>query len=353
MIRSVVIGLVLCLSISVNGQLSLGAGFNKDTVQIGEEVSYIISVQSNKQTKIVGVDISQLDSIISLVQTKMEEQTDTTGEAGPVVGDYNLISTGNWNDENDDKKIDGLELTWDTTYRGDEIILQNTFKVSLWDAGPNIIATPELTYQFGGITSPYKKKSYSQIFVDVPFEEQELTDSLDIAPIRTIIEEEKNITDYYPLFYALGVLLLLPLLYWIFKKVTTKKEEVIEEAVIIIPPAHKIALQKLNELKISKLWQKGEVKEYQSQLTYTIREYLENRYDIQALESSTDEIVKALKASNFDPKDEADLKTILQVADLVKFAKANPSGEIHEEFLNTAFSFVEKTKEKEISNEEG
>lgn len=351
MMRCLLIGLCLCFSSTLFCQISVTSGFSKDTVQIGEEVGYTITAKINNQTKLVGVELIQLDSIISLVQTQIEAQSDTTGTARPVVGDYNLNASGRWNDDNNDKKINGAELSWDTTIVGNEILLENTFNISFWDAGPNVIKTPDVIYQLRGIASPYRSNSYAQVFVDVPFQEQELRDSMDIAPIRSIIVEESNITDYYPLFYAIAILLALPLLYLLYKKYSNKENEVIEEE-IIIPPAHEIALQKLEDLRESKLWQKGEIKEYQSQLTYTIREYLENRYEIQALESSTDEIVKALRASNFDPKDETDLKTILQVADLVKFAKAKPSEEIHEEFLNTAFSFVEKTKLNKIINPE-
>ena len=346
MIRWVSVLIGCCISCIVCGQISVTGGFSKDTVQLGEEVAYTITTKVNNQVRVLSVDLVQLDSIISLVQTKEKERTDTTGNPGPAVGDYNIISTGLWEDSNDDKIIGGAELNWDTTIVGNEVLLENTFMISFWDVGPNVIMTPEVVYRLGGISSAYRANTYSQIFVDLPFEEQELSDSVDIAPIRNIIVEEKNITDYYPLFYALGVVMLLPVLYLIYKKLTDKEPVPIEE-VVEITPAHQIALEKLQGLRSSKLWEQGEVKEYQTQLTYTIREYLENRYEIQALESSTDEIVKALKESKFDPKDEVDLKTILQVADLVKFAKAKPSAEIHEEFLNTAFTFVEKTKSNE------
>ena len=335
----------------LSAQISISSGFSKDTVQLGEEVNYIITVKVNPQVQVQSVDLMALDSIISLVQSQIKAQTDTTGNPEPVVGDYTISSSGRWNDKSENKKIDITELTWDTTKVGNQLLLENTFRMSFWDAGPNILRTPSVVYKLGGITSEFVSNNGAQIFVDVPFQEQELSDSIDIAPIKPIIEEEKDITDFYPFFYAIGFLLLLPIIYFIYKKITTKSVEQIKEVKVVLP-AHKIALDKLGTLRESKLWQSGEIKAYQSELTYIIREYLENRYDIQALESSTDEIVKALKDSNFDPSDETDLKTILQVADLVKFAKAKPSEEIHEEFLNTAFSFVKKTKIEAIQNPE-
>jgi len=348
-----VLGIVLLVMVCVrvNAQISVSAGFSQDTVQLGEEVNYTITAKVNPQVKIQSVDLVALDSIISLVQTQIKAQTDTTGNPGPVVGDYTVSSSGRWNDKSENKKIDITELSWDTTIVGNQILLENTFKMSFWDAGPNVLRTPNVVYELGGIVSEYISNNGAQIFVDVPFQEQELSDSIDIAPIKPIILEEKDITDYYPFFYAIGFLLLLPIIYFIYKKIGNKPKEEIKEVEVVLP-AHKIALDKLGSLRESKLWETGEIKEYQSKLTYIIREYLENRYGIQALESSTDEITKALKESNFDPSDESDLKTILQVADLVKFAKAKPSEEIHEEFLNTAFSFVRKTKLEEVINPE-
>src|ERR1700743_1580680 len=50
-----------------------------------------------------------------------------------------------------------------------------------------------------------------------------------------------------------------------------------------IPP-HTIALNKLSALRDKKLWQSNEIKSYHSELSDTLREYIENRYHINALE---------------------------------------------------------------------
>lgn len=105
-----------------------------------------------------------------------------------------------------------------------------------------------------------------------------------------------------------------------------------------------MALQKLAHLGDEKLWQKGEVKKYQSELTYIIREYLEGRYSIAALESTTSEIIGQLKSTLTDPSHQSSLQRILQVADLVKFAKAKPEEEVHASFLEEAEGFVHATK---------
>ena len=108
----------------------------------------------------------------------------------------------------------------------------------------------------------------------------------------------------------------------------------------------------LGKLKEEKLWQQGQVKEYQSRLTYIIREYLENRYEVPALESTTEEIQRSLKQVDFDSSWKDKLSNILQVADLVKFAKAKPPVDFHDQVWKEAEDFVLATKKKPVILEE-
>ena len=116
------------------------------------------------------------------------------------------------------------------------------------------------------------------------------------------------------------------------------------EEPIIIRPAHEIALEKLSGLKSESLWEKGSVKEYYSKLTYIFREYLENRFDIQALESTSEQIITQLEKKDFDTGMNDDVRRVLQSADLVKFAKAKPVEEFHVESFEKLEAFVKTTK---------
>jgi hypothetical protein len=144
--------------------------------------------------------------------------------------------------------------------------------------------------------------------------------------------------------YGLGLLLSIFACYWLIKKKRQKAAESEAEIEIIRPP-HEVALEQLLALREKRLWENGLIKEYQSELTHIIRAYLERRYDMLALESTTDQILASLKAHNLDLSKQSTLKEILQIADLVKFAKANPPADIHESFLRKAENFIEETKE--------
>lgn len=110
-------------------------------------------------------------------------------------------------------------------------------------------------------------------------------------------------------------------------------------------PAHVVAIRELEMLHNQKLWQNGKVKEYYSRLTEILREYLDGRYGVGAMEMTTDEIVVAMKGLSLTKKQSASLGELLTESDLVKFAKYIPAEEYHEEAYNTVYYFVEESKE--------
>jgi hypothetical protein len=107
---------------------------------------------------------------------------------------------------------------------------------------------------------------------------------------------------------------------------------------------HELALRQLEELQKQQLWQNGQVKDYHTALTFIVREYLEKRYGILALEQTTDEILAQLRQRDFDLALSQKLGDVLQTADLVKFAKAQPTAEFHELAMTTARAFILETK---------
>ena len=79
-------------------------------------------------------------------------------------------------------------------------------------------------------------------------------------------------------------------------------------------------------------------------MTDTVRQYLEDRFNIQALEQTTTEIIRDLKFADISPEDKAFLKQILQQADFVKFAKFKPTDDDGLSALDKSFDFVQQTK---------
>ncbi|MFI3332678.1 MAG: hypothetical protein SNI51_02085 [Rikenellaceae bacterium] len=110
------------------------------------------------------------------------------------------------------------------------------------------------------------------------------------------------------------------------------------------PPPHIEAITALEALHNQKLWQNEKYKEYYSSLTQILRHYIVRRFDVAAMEMTSEEIIVAMKSVELPKKSSMDLTTILRDADLVKFAKATPEGEENESHYLRAYYFVEETK---------
>lgn len=104
------------------------------------------------------------------------------------------------------------------------------------------------------------------------------------------------------------------------------------------------ALRRLSELKEKKLWEQGQEKEYFTMLTDILRNYLDRRFGINAMEMTSRQIMQTLAA---DPslKDKRGLvRQILDMADFVKFAKVRPLPDDSVAAWNNAVAFVNETK---------
>lgn len=144
--------------------------------------------------------------------------------------------------------------------------------------------------------------------------------------IKDIIPAQNTIGDWWN--YLLVILLLCGigfLIYWFVKK---RKTTIIEEDKYKTPIEK--ATNKLNKLEQKELWQRGEIKEYYSELTDIVRNYIEEAIEIPAMESTTSELIEGLKQASLKKKMKLsketieNLFTVLKQADLVKFAKSKP-----------------------------
>ena len=142
----------------------------------------------------------------------------------------------------------------------------------------------------------------------------------------------------------IGAFLLIDLAFWFWR--WWEKNHQPEAAPVnpdLLRPADEVALEKLDEIKAAKIWKDGKVKEYQTELTDVVREYIGRRFEVHSTEKTSDETLREMK-----PLIEKDLYTrlskMLQLADLVKFAKWHTTPDENEQGLLTAYDFVNETK---------
>ena len=115
-----------------------------------------------------------------------------------------------------------------------------------------------------------------------------------------------------------------------------------------VDPPHVAAIRALEILHNQKLWQNNKHKQYYTRLTDIVREYLDGRYGIPAMEMTTDETLEELARWEIPAAHFANLRDMLSMADLVKFAKFVPDDDENETAYTHAYYFVENTKPNEI-----
>ena len=147
---------------------------------------------------------------------------------------------------------------------------------------------------------------------------------------------------------ALVIIGLLVLLYFILRKYWMKKP-IFEQAPEVILPAYVIALNQLDQIKQAKPWQQNRSKEYHTELVDVMRVYIEKAFEVNSMEMTSIEILEHLGDLRKSKKEAFNaLKQMLQLADLVKFAKWNPTPDEHELSLSNAYNFVNLTKTEDV-----
>lgn len=176
-------------------------------------------------------------------------------------------------------------------------------------------------------------------------------------PIKSI-KSEPYVFDDFKIYIYLLIAALAIIGFWIYYFVIRKRKVTQEKPTYKVLPPFEEALYKLNELDEKLLWQNNQVKEYYSELTEIIRNYIERELQVPALENTTDEILGMLrdfqqaKTINTSKETLGKLKALLQESDLVKFAKSKPLALEIEEDRKDAEEIISNLKPKPTLTDE-
>ena len=207
----------------------------------------------------------------------------------------------------------------DTIKHGDRYELIKKYGITQFDSGKYVI--PSLKVLINN-----KAFATDSLLVEV-YNVQVDTLKQKLFDIKPIVEVPYELSYFWQ--YLLIILLVIgigALIYWLIKKYQKKKVEVVEE---LKSPIERATIL-LKTLEKKELWQKGAVKEYYSELTDIARNYIEEAIEIPAMESTTSELILALRVASIKKKMTLSAETlenlerVLKQADLVKFAKSKP-----------------------------
>lgn len=290
------------MSISLHAQLiRVESDVSSDSMMIGDQIIFTLRVQAPEN-----------------VTFRMPELKDTlTGEL-EVLSPYSK----------DTSRIEG------------SLVVDHSYVITGFDAGMQLVPSIPVLYEYNQMidtarSMPFMIRVYEPV-VDT---------TQQIKPIKPPINTPVSLREVIPwVLLGIGAWMagtLVMALVWMYRQ--RKKDP---EIFSIKPqePAHVIAFRELDRLKERKLWESGQVKLYYTLLTEITRQYIERQYGIPAMERTTEEILDAFRRSNTDDQLLDDmLKELLELADLVKFAKEDPLPVENQSNLNNAYLFVQKT----------
>lgn len=207
----------------------------------------------------------------------------------------------------------------DTVKKGDRYELIKKYGLTQFDSGKYTIPRIPIIINDKTVYSDSLSIEINDVKVDTL--KQKMFDIKDIATVKS------PMGNWW--IYVMVVIGLIGLGFLIFYLLKNRKPKAKAEVIVYKTPIEK-ATTLLQQLESKELWQKGAVKDYYSELTDIVRNYIEEEIKIPAMESTTSELIeglrkaakqKKLKLSNDTVEN---LEKVLQQADLVKFAKVTP-----------------------------
>jgi len=111
-------------------------------------------------------------------------------------------------------------------------------------------------------------------------------------------------------------------------------------------PPEEIIWEVIDRLERSDLLATGQIKEYYSQLSQALRQYLEYRFPMPALDRTTSELLVEFRRIEMPLDHQSILRYFFDTGDLVKFAKYVPSEEEISDDLERVKKFVALTTPK-------
>jgi Domain of unknown function (DUF4381) len=145
---------------------------------------------------------------------------------------------------------------------------------------------------------------------------------------------------------ALGFLLaLIALMVWLRRRRGTEEIPLVEMPAVSPEDA---ALGALRELEDEALAARGRRAEHYVRLSGILREYVEKRFHVPAVESTTTELRQAFLRAARTPADSDTLLDLLDGSDLVKFARYDPGVDAARADLERARAWIERNRPAEL-----
>jgi hypothetical protein len=192
-----------------------------------------------------------------------------------------------------------------------------TYEITAWDEGNYVIAGPTITVDDTTIYFPEAEINVKLVSAKKGQDIYDIKESFAEIP-----DEPFSLKRFFSSnWWWLLPIMLIPLIFWIVRKIKNaeKAPENVKEMTL-----KERTLFAIDALEKSKLWEKNQVKEHFSELTFILRSYLSSRYNINLLEKTSHETKLLLLQLGLHAETVRVISEILKEADMVKFAKSHP-----------------------------
>jgi hypothetical protein len=227
-----------------------------------------------------------------------------------------------------------------------KVINQSEYLITTFTTGEYVI--PPITIRYTDPQGEKKEIKSEPLFILVKSVGASEGDQEDIRGLKSPIDVPGGFLSYLLILPVLALLGAGGFLYYRRRSRGLAMPEIPEE---LKRPAWEVALFELDQLRESDLLARKQVKKYFILLSDIVRRYTERRYEIPALDRTTEEIRTEIKPLRLEQRITDSLYGLLSFCDLVKFAKYVPSAEEMEKSLSEAHDFVNITKQEEVKEE--
>jgi hypothetical protein len=229
-----------------------------------------------------------------------------------------------------DPETDGAMVTERTDYW-----------ISTYDTGEYTIPSLQIDYRLGSDTTRYHIESEPIDIVVESLNPDKDGDIRDIKPVRT---PPRDWTPYFIWGAIVLVSLILAILVFVFVRRRQRGEALFPAFQKPPRPLHERILEALQDLSHSSYLEQGDIKGYYTRLSEIVRDYITERYSLNAHEMTTRQLIIAMQQNDVAERPTERVRRILSLCDLVKFAKFIPDDSEQHQMLQEAIEFVQETK---------
>ena len=230
---------------------------------------------------------------------------------------------------------------YDPEKAGSQISEKIEYLISTFDTGEYEIPELAVEYTVADDSTIFTIKSEP---IAVTVESLNPDEAGDIRDIKPPLLPRPNYGTYITYGSILLILVALAIVIFYLLKRRREGKSLLPRKQKPMRPAHEIAMEELERLVAADLHNHGQVKEYYIRLSDIIRQYIENRFYIPALEMTTGQLIAVMSSEGLDAEYIDMMRIFLDQCDLVKFAKYIPTEKENSETTQIAFDFVERSK---------